>query len=88
MAPSLIYAPVFLLCHHLFHYRLLTCGCLGVRPFDDGDDHLRPAHHTATLYDEAQALRLHIRESYNSKVTIWAEGTPNTPLQPCVLPGC
>lgn len=76
MAPSLIYAPVFLPCHRLFHLWLLTSGCLGVCPSDAGDVHLRLAHHTATLHDEAQALHLHIRESYNSKITIWPKGTP------------
>ena len=82
MAPSLIYAPVFLPCHCLFHCWLLTSGCLGVRPSDARDVYLWLAHHTATLHDEAQALHLHIRESYNSKITIWPEGTPNTPLKP------
>ena len=53
MAPSLIYAPVFLPCHCLFHYWLLTSGCLGVCPSGVGDDHLRLAHHTATLHNEA-----------------------------------
>ena len=88
MAPSLIYAPVFLPCHCLVHYWLLTSGCLGVRPFGGRDDYLRLAHHTATLYDEAQALRLHIRESYNSKVAIWPQGMLNTPLQPDKTPRC
>ena len=82
MAPSLIYAPVFSPCHCLLHYWLLTSGCLGVRPPGGRDDNLRLTHCTATLYDEAQALRLHIRESYNSKTTIWPEGMPNSPLQP------
>ena len=82
MAPSLIYAPVFFPCYCLFHYWLLTSGCLGFRPSGARDDHFCLAHHTATLHNEAQALHLHIRESYNSKITIWPKGTPNTPLQP------
>lgn len=86
MAPSLIYAPVFLPYHCLFHYWLLTSGCLGVRPFGGRDGYLRLAHHTATLHDEAQALHLHIRESYNSKIAIWPKGTLNTPLQPDKIP--
>ena len=54
---------------------MLTSRNIGLRPPRVRDVGLRDPHRSLTIQHEAQALHLHLRESYNSQVTVWFEGT-------------
>lgn len=52
----------------------LTFAITGLRTPGAGDEYFWNAHRPSAVHNEAQALHLHLRQSYNSQVSVWHEG--------------
>jgi len=72
--PSLVYALVSSHTPTVFFPYLTGFHVLGVHAPRSRDEHLYAAHRPTAIYNEAQALHLHIGESSYSEATVWHEG--------------